>query len=95
MPLFDRARARKDDPETSGEAAHRMNRSGAAARHEALILEALQVRDGQTGRELGESTGLGQVAVMRRIAGMDERGLVARLAGEKRDGQQVIRLRHA
>lgn len=89
IPLLrDFARARRTDPSTSGEAAHRMNRSGAAAAHVQKILDALAERNGQTGKEIAVATGLTQVQVMRRTKAMEDEGLLLRGTDDlKRDGQ--------
>ena len=86
--LWDLAKARKSDPETSKQAAAKMNRSKKVTQHNLLIVAALTIDGPQTGRELGDSTCLGQVPVMRRMSALVERGVV-RDTGEKRDGQTV------
>lgn len=63
--------SRRTDPDTSKAAAAKHNASGKAKRHRELILDALAKRDGQTGHELGVTTGLGQVECCRRLSELE------------------------
>lgn len=65
---------RKADPETSKAAAKK--HATKADAHRQIILDELQDRDGQTGHELGVSTGLGQVECCRMLPELETAGLV-------------------
>jgi hypothetical protein len=68
--------SRCDDPATSRIAAEQHEASGKAQLHREIILRALAKRDGQTGHELGLSTGLGQVECCRRLAELAADGVI-------------------
>lgn len=62
------ARARVSDDLTSHEAAARVNRSGKAQRHAALVLDEVRRRPGQTAAEIGAAVGLEHVEAQRRLS---------------------------
>jgi len=84
-----RALARKDDPGTSKAAAEKA--AGFAEKHESMILHSLHYADftGLTAKEIGDKTGLTDVQVSRRVAGMIERGFIRR-NGAARGGCAVL-----
>ena len=61
------ALARRSDPPTSHEAAAKMQRSGRADAHCAIVLAAVVAHPGLTYRELADLCGLDPVEVMRRL----------------------------
>lgn len=82
--------SRCDDPATSRIAAEQHEASGKAQLHREIILRALAKRDGQTGHELGASTGLGQVECCRRLSDLE-----AERAVEPRESNQPCAVRPA
>lgn len=83
MPL-----ARRNDPDTSHEAATRAREF--QARHEALIWQALKDYGPSIPPELEVYTGLESIAISRRGAGMERKGLVS-MGPDKREGYRVWR----
>ena len=88
--------SRTYDPPTSHTAAARA--PAFKARHEAKIYSAIADagEQGATYREVAEATGMEPVAVARRLAGMERRGLIKRSANsiggyEQRGGMCVWR----
>lgn len=72
-----RARARKTDPETSHEAANRVEASGGAGAHRALILDFLRDLGGAwTSAEIARYVDLDRHQVARRLPELREKGLV-------------------
>lgn len=70
------AGARTADPITSHEAACDMERSGAAAAHRAICLEAVRRHPGQTGAEIAVAVGLERHEPSRRLPELREAGLI-------------------
>jgi hypothetical protein len=68
--------SRATDPPTSLAAAYKHEVTGRADSNRRIILDQLQRQDGQTGHELGVSTGLGQVECCRRLPELEKAGLV-------------------
>lgn len=68
--------ARRDDPQTSHDAAARVPEFRSS--HEAKIIAALRGFDGLTYREIADLSGLEPVAVARRLLAMSRRGLIER-----------------
>ena len=88
--------ARRSDPVTSHDAAR--GTISFRARHEGHIYCAIQDAGerGATYKEIAKATGMEPVAVARRLAGMERRGLIARkpmaMGGyAQRDGMAVWR----
>ncbi len=68
---------RMSDPSTSQVAAKAHKKSGRAGTHRATILAFVRENPDRTGAEIGEGTGLGQIASMRRLADLRHGGLVS------------------
>ena len=100
MTQLDLPLARRSDPVTSHDAAR--GTISFRARHEAKIYSAIADagQQGATYREVADATGMEPVAVARRLAGMERRGLIKRsitgidrhgVAYEQRNGMLVWR----
>ncbi len=58
------------------EAAEKMQISGKASRHRAIVLEAISNQQGKTGAQIGEITGLGHIEAQRRISDLKNANVV-------------------
>lgn len=81
------ARARRTDPATSHEAAAKVTRSGKAAAHRQIVLDALRSHPRTTYRELAEVCGLEHHEVMKRLNDLRHNGD----AVNPKDGDELIR----
>ena len=70
------ARARNSDPSTSHDAATAMERSGIAAAHRQICLEAVRRKPGQTGAEIALAVGLERHEPSRRLPELRDAGLI-------------------
>jgi CRP-like cAMP-binding protein len=70
------ARAHRDDPVTSRQAAARMNCSGRASKQRARVFAMIEATPGKTTAELAEIHGTDRALVARRCPELRERGLV-------------------
>ncbi len=77
------AMTRQSDPTTSMAAAFKHEVTGKAESNRRIILGELERHDGQTGHELGASTGLGQVECCRRLSELLKDGLVTRCESDR------------
>jgi len=84
LPLFTQplARSRKLDPETSAEAAERVERNGTAAGQRQNVLAAVNTHPGMTSAEIAELLGMERHAPARRLPELRDAGLLR--MGEKR-----------
>ena len=96
MTQLDLPLARRSDPVTSHDAAR--GTISFKARHEARIYSAIYHAGeyGATYRQVADATGMEPVAVARRLAGMERRGLIKRSANsiggyEQRGGMAIWR----
>ena len=80
----DRALYRATDPDTSKEAADKVD----AVRLERLVVDAVRELGTATAHEVAEHTLLSLVTVSPRFAPLERKGLLRR-TGERRDGRQV------
>ena len=76
LPLFAKARARSTDPETSKEAAVRVEVSGVAGDQRYLCHQAVLRHPGMTAAEVAEVTGLERHAPSRRLPELRDERLV-------------------
>lgn len=65
------ARARATDAQSSHDAAERVEASGSAADHTAMIMAVVERGGGWTSYEIAKATGLTNVQVSRRLSGME------------------------
>lgn len=65
--LADLPRARRDDPDTSHQAAEAIRRSGELGRQQRAVLEAVKAYPGKTAVELARLAGMDRYAVSRRL----------------------------
>lgn len=85
--LADTPRARRDDPETSHEAADWVRRSGVLRGHQQLVLGAVRKHPGATYLEIATASGLDRHAVARRLKELEpfhvKRGEIVRRPGQR------------
>lgn len=74
--------ARAKDPETSFEAARKLERSGEAQRQRDLVLNSVRLRPGSTAAEIADYAGMERHQPSRRLPELEQAGLVRR--GEAR-----------
>ena len=79
-PLFETATAlaRRNDPDTSKEAAREFVTSGGLAASEQLAYQLIANHPGRTAKELEELRGLERCTVTRRVTGLIKKGLVVK-----------------
>ena len=78
-PLFDSARARSSDPDTSHDAADGVNATGYGATLCRMVVERLRaVPDGETTQEIADAIGVPRDSISPRMVTVVEAGLVER-----------------
>lgn len=76
------ARARRSDPETSHEAARKVEKSGKAETHRKIILKCVREYEGRTSAEIAWILDMDRHAVARRLPELEKSGQVRK--GETR-----------
>lgn len=84
LPLFEQSHARKDDPQTSKDAARQA--SVVAASHCFMILEALKAHGPMGKTRLAAKTGIDHVAVCRRLADLKAANLALPTGDTEKSG---------